>query len=210
MKGILKEIIIEQSIRSEFKEKILEQIQQSIRSTFKEKTPEQIQQSIRSAFDSVNLINSTILLTMNNEHNKLVGCNLGHLRIMLEKPWFDGGLTSTEKKEINTSITNGYKETILTSSKLVKEIIDGIMYKDDDVTTEKPTEKEIKQQLKIIKYNMDYVKNNEKYLEGVVLDENESDFINFSKSETVSTFLENGKSNWDNYGGGKKMENLQV
>ena len=103
------------------------------------------------------------------------------------------------------------KETILASAKLVKGIIDGTMYtddfyKDDDVTPKKPTEKAIKQQLEIIKNNMDYVKNNEKYLESVALDLNESEFINFSKSETVSTFLENGKSNWDNHGGGVKNE----
>lgn len=110
------------------------------------------------------------------------------------------------------------KETILASAKLVKGIIDGTMYtddfyKDDDVTPKKPTEKAMKQQLDIIKYNMDYVKNNDKYLESVALDENESEFINFSKSETVSTFLENGKSNWDNHGGGGSktlFSNLQL
>ena len=103
------------------------------------------------------------------------------------------------------------KETILASAKLVKGIIEGTMYqddfyKDDDKTPKVPTDKAIQQQLKILKYNMDYVKNNEKHLESVALDENESEFINFSKSETVSTFLENGKSNWDNHGGGVKNE----
>jgi len=72
-----------------------------------ERTPEQIQQSIRAAFDSVNLINSTILLTVNDQRKKLVNRNVGHLRIMLAKTWFDGGLTATEKTAINTSITNG-------------------------------------------------------------------------------------------------------
>jgi hypothetical protein len=72
-----------------------------------ERTPEQIQQSIRAAFDSVNLINKTILLTVNDERKKLVGRNVGHLRIMLAKTWFDGGLTTTERTAINTSITNG-------------------------------------------------------------------------------------------------------
>jgi hypothetical protein len=72
-----------------------------------ERTPEQIQQSIRAAFDSVNLINSTILLTVNDERKKLVSRNVGHLRIMLTKTWFDAGLTVTEKTAINTSITNG-------------------------------------------------------------------------------------------------------
>lgn len=72
-----------------------------------ERTPEQIQKSIRAAFDSVNLINSTILLTANEQRKKLVERNVGHLRIMLAKTWFDGGLTSTERTSINTSITNG-------------------------------------------------------------------------------------------------------
>ena len=79
-------------------------------------------------------------------------------------------------------------------------------YKDDDVTQKVPSDKAMEQHLYIIKHNMDFVKNNDKYLEGVTLDENESEFINFSKSETVSTFLESGKSNWDNHGGGVKNE----
>jgi hypothetical protein len=110
------------------------------------------------------------------------------------------------------------KETILASAKLVKGILDGTMYKDDfykddDVTPKKPTEKAIKQQLEIIKNNMDYVKNNDKYLEGVVLNDDEGSIIDFSKSETVSTFLENGTKNWDNHGGGGSktlFSNLQL
>ena len=72
-----------------------------------ERTPEQIQQSIRAAFDSVNLINSTILLTVNDERKKLVDRNVGHLKVMLAKTWFDGGLTATERTSIGTAITNG-------------------------------------------------------------------------------------------------------
>jgi hypothetical protein len=109
------------------------------------------------------------------------------------------------------------KEAILASAKLVKGILDGTMYKDDfykddDVTPKKPTEKAINQQLEIIKNNMDYVKNNDRYLQGIVLNDDENSVINFSKSETVSTFLENGKSNWDNHGGESKtlFSNLQL
>jgi len=110
------------------------------------------------------------------------------------------------------------KEEILASAKLVKGILDGTMYKDDfykddDKTPKVPTDKAIQQQLKILKYNMDYVKNNDKYLEGVALNDDEDSIINFSKSETVSTFLENGKSNWDNHGGGGSktlFSNLQL
>ena len=109
------------------------------------------------------------------------------------------------------------KEAILASAKLVKGILDGTMYKDDfykddDVTPKKPTEKAINQQLEIIKNNMDYVKNNDRYLEGIVLNDDENSVINFSKSETVGTFLENGKSNWDDHGGETKglFSNLQL
>ena len=110
------------------------------------------------------------------------------------------------------------KEAILASAKLVKGILDGTMYKDDfykddDVTPKKPTEKAMQQQLDIIKYNMDYVKNNDRYLQGVVLSDDENSVINFSKSETVGAFLENGKSNWDNHGGGGSktlFSNLQL
>ena len=110
------------------------------------------------------------------------------------------------------------KEAILSSAKLVKGIIDGTaynddFYKDDDVTEKVPSEMTKKQKLEILKCNMDFVKNNDKYLEEFVLDENESDLINFSKSETVSTFLENGTKNWDNHGGGGSktlFSNLQL
>jgi hypothetical protein len=102
------------------------------------------------------------------------------------------------------------KETILSSARLVKGIVEGTMYqdefyKDDDVTPKKPTNEAIQRHLDMLNNNLNFVKNNEKYLNDVALDENESDFINYSKSETVSTFLEKGKSNWDNHGGGKKV-----
>jgi hypothetical protein len=109
------------------------------------------------------------------------------------------------------------KEAILASAKLVKGILDGTMYKDDfykddDVTPKKPTEKAMRQQLEIIKNNVDYVKNNDKYLDGVVLNDDENSVINFSKSETIGAFLENGTKNWDNHGGGSKtlFSNLQL
>jgi hypothetical protein len=109
------------------------------------------------------------------------------------------------------------KEAILASAKLVKGILDGTMYKDDfykddDVTPKKPTEKAMRQQLEIIKNNVNYVKNNDKYLEGVVLNDDENSVINFSKSETIGAFLENGTKNWDNHGGESKtlFSNLQL
>ena len=110
------------------------------------------------------------------------------------------------------------KESILLSARLVKGIVEGTMcqdefYKDDDVTPKKPTNEAIQQHLDILNNNLNFIKNNEKYLRyDVILDENESDLINFYKHETVSTFLENGISNWDNYGGVRKglFSNLQL
>jgi hypothetical protein len=109
------------------------------------------------------------------------------------------------------------KETILSSARLVKGIVEGTMYqdefyKDDDVTPKTPTNKAIQQHLDILNNNLNFLKDNEKYLDGVVLNDDEDSIINFSKSETVSTFLENGISNWDNYGGGRKglFSNLQL
>ena len=101
------------------------------------------------------------------------------------------------------------KETILLSARLVKGIVEGTMcqdefYKDDDVTPKKPTNEAIQLHLDMLNNNLNFVKNNEKYLNDVMLDENESDLIKFYKSETVSTFLEKGKSNWDKHGGGTK------
>ena len=102
------------------------------------------------------------------------------------------------------------KETILLSARLVKGIVEGTMcqdefYKDDDVTPKKPTNEAIQLHLDMLNNNLNFVKNNEKYLNDVMLDENESDLIKFYKSETVSTFLEKGKSNWDKHGGGTKV-----
>ena len=101
------------------------------------------------------------------------------------------------------------KETILLSARLVKGIVEGTMcqdefYKDDDVTPKKPTNEAIQRHLDMLNNNLNFVKNNEKYLNDVMLDENESDLIKFYKSETVSKFLEIGKSNWDNHGGDVK------
>ena len=101
------------------------------------------------------------------------------------------------------------KETILLSARLVKGIVEGTMcqdefYKDDDVTPKKPTNEAIQLHLDMLNNNLNFVKNNEKYLNDVMLDENESDLIKFYKSETVSKFLEIGKSNWDNHGGDVK------
>jgi hypothetical protein len=106
----------------------------------------------------------------------------------------------------------------LSSARLVKGIVEGTMYqdefyKDDDVTPKTPTNEAIQQHLDILNNNLNFLKDNEKYLDGVALNYDEDSIINFSKSETVENFLKNGKSNWDNYGGAIKKElfsNLQL
>ena len=106
----------------------------------------------------------------------------------------------------------------MSSARLVKGIVEGTMYqdefyKDDDVTPKTPTNEAIQQHLDILNNNLNFLKDNEKYLDGVALNYDEDSIINFSKSETVENFLKNGKSNWDNYGGAIKKElfsNLQL
>lgn len=110
------------------------------------------------------------------------------------------------KESIDSIKQPQFKETILAAAMLVKGIVEGTMcqdefYKDDDVTPKTPTNKAIQLHLDTLNNNLNFVKNNEKYLNDVALDENESDLINFSNSETVSTFLEQGNSNWANHGG---------
>jgi hypothetical protein len=114
------------------------------------------------------------------------------------------------KKSIDSIKQPQSKETILAAAMLVKGIVEGTMYqdefyKDDDVTPKTPTNKAIQQHLDILNNNLNFVKNNEKYLDGVALNDDEGSIINFSKSVAVSTFLENGKSNWDNHVGGVKI-----
>ena len=69
------------------------------------------QQSISAAFDSVNLINSTILETITNERKSTVTRNIQHLEIMLSKEWFSEALTQQQLTDINICIANGNSYT---------------------------------------------------------------------------------------------------
>jgi hypothetical protein len=53
------------------------------------------QQSISAAFDSVNLINNTILEIIDDENKSTVSRNVEHLQLMLGKEWFSEALTSS-------------------------------------------------------------------------------------------------------------------
>jgi hypothetical protein len=65
------------------------------------------QQSISAAFDSVNLINNTILEIVNDNNQSTVTRNVQHLEIMLSKEWFLEALTQQQLTDINSCIENG-------------------------------------------------------------------------------------------------------
>jgi len=69
------------------------------------------QQSISAAFDSVNLINNTILELVSNDNKSTVTRNVQHLEIMLSKEWFLEALTQQQLTDINSCIANGNSYT---------------------------------------------------------------------------------------------------
>jgi hypothetical protein len=69
------------------------------------------QQSISAAFDSVNLINNTILEIVNDNNKSTVTRNVQHLEIMLSKEWFLEALTQQQLTDINSCIANGNSYT---------------------------------------------------------------------------------------------------
>jgi hypothetical protein len=70
-------------------------------------TQEQIEKSISAAFDSVNLIES-LLSSSNNDEEKaeIIERNIDHLKIMMSKDWFKNALTQSQLSKIN-SLING-------------------------------------------------------------------------------------------------------
>jgi hypothetical protein len=77
------------------------------------------QQSISAAFDSVNLINSTILETITNEKKSTVTRNIQHLELMLSKEWFTEALTEQQSIDIATCIANG---NLYTAEPIIEDI----------------------------------------------------------------------------------------
>jgi hypothetical protein len=65
------------------------------------------QQSINAAFDSVNLINNTILEIIDDENKSTVSRNVEHLQLMLGKEWFLEALTEQQLLDINNCIEDG-------------------------------------------------------------------------------------------------------
>jgi len=72
-----------------------------------ELTIEEIQSNINAAFDSVNLINETILLESTDENKDSVDRNYRHLEIMMAKVWFEEALTPEQKSDIESAIQSG-------------------------------------------------------------------------------------------------------
>jgi hypothetical protein len=70
-------------------------------------TTEQITKHISAAFDSVNLINKEILKESSEDRKESVERNFQHLEVMLSKEWFSEGLTTEQRSDIDTCITNG-------------------------------------------------------------------------------------------------------
>jgi hypothetical protein len=70
-------------------------------------TTEQITKHISAAFDSVNLINKEILKESTEDRKESVERNFRHLEVMLSKEWFSEALTTEQRSDIDTSITDG-------------------------------------------------------------------------------------------------------
>ncbi len=65
------------------------------------------QKSVSAAYDSVNLINKTILETIDDKKKSLVERNVGHLKVMMKKDFFINVLTPEQKTEIESCISSG-------------------------------------------------------------------------------------------------------
>lgn len=74
-------------------------------------TPEQIARNISAAYDSLNLIDSVVLLQPDDNNKNTVTRNYKHLELMMSKEWFKGGLTNEQIDEINSAINKGKEYT---------------------------------------------------------------------------------------------------
>lgn len=66
-----------------------------------ELTTEQVAKSVSAAYDSVNLINElNAKETLTEEETATLNRNVEHIRIMMGKEWFVGGLTDAQIVEL--------------------------------------------------------------------------------------------------------------
>ena len=72
-----------------------------------EKSQPNPEKAVSAAFDSVNLINKTILETIDDKKKSLVDRNVKHLQLMLTKDFFKNTLTPEQKTDIETCISSG-------------------------------------------------------------------------------------------------------
>jgi len=67
--------------------------------------------SVTAAFDSVTLIDAIVAGTSDIESAadkaNSADCNFRHLEIMLEKTWFTGTLTSSQRTDVDAAIVAG-------------------------------------------------------------------------------------------------------
>jgi dTDP-glucose pyrophosphorylase len=100
------------------------------------------QQSISAAFDSVNLINNTILEIVNNNNKSTITRNVQHLEIMLSKEWFLEALTQQQLTDINSCIENGnlYNAKPITEETVTEEVASEETPTEETVTEEVASE----------------------------------------------------------------------
>jgi len=66
-------------------------------------TSEEVHQHITNAYDSVTVIDDLNALdSLDDEQQDRLDRNKEHIRIMLAKTWFDGGLTDAQRTELTT------------------------------------------------------------------------------------------------------------
>lgn len=66
-------------------------------------TDAEIQQHITNAYDSITIIDDLgALASLDTEQQDRLDRNKEHIRIMLAKTWFDGGLTDAQRTELTT------------------------------------------------------------------------------------------------------------
>ena len=66
-----------------------------------ELTTEQVAKSVSAAYDSVNLINElNTKESLTEEETAILNRNVEHIRIMMGKEWFVGGLTDAQIVEL--------------------------------------------------------------------------------------------------------------
>lgn len=66
-------------------------------------TAEEVQQHITNAYDSVTVIDDLNALdNLDADEQDRLDRNKEHIRIMLAKTWFDGGLTDAQRTELTT------------------------------------------------------------------------------------------------------------